>query len=105
MSEGEYFFVTQDEKIITPSENILKGISRKKIIELAKDHFEVQEKTVTLEDIIKAKEAFISSSTKLILPVSCIDDHMMTGSKPVTTKLYDLFQQHQTDHDAVTTRM
>ena len=95
------FIVTDEEKIITPAENILKGISRMKIIELAKEHFEVFEKTITLEDIRKAKEVFISSSTKLILPVNCIDDHLMTGSRPVTSKLYDLFQQLQRDHDAV----
>ena len=44
------FIVTKNEKILTPSENILKGISRKKILELAKDHFEVEEKTITLND-------------------------------------------------------
>ncbi|MGZ5190514.1 MAG: aminotransferase class IV [Flavisolibacter sp.] len=99
------FIVTQDEKIITPSENILKGISRKKIIELAKDHFEVLEKTVTLEDIRKAKEAFISSSTKLILPVSCIDDHFMTGTRPVTAKLYNLFELLQNNHTETIIKM
>ena len=99
------FLVTQDEKIVTPSENILKGISRKKILELAKDHFEIQEKTITLDDIRTAKEAFISSSTKLILPVSGIDDYLMSDPKPVTSKLYKLFQQLQTAHDAVVNKI
>lgn len=34
----------------------------------------VEERTLTLDDIRTAKEAFISSSTKRIIPVTAVDD-------------------------------
>ncbi len=68
------FIVTQDNKIVTPNEKILKGITRQKIIELAKKYFTVEERPVLLSEVSAAKEAFITSTTKKILPVNCVDD-------------------------------
>lgn len=71
---SNFFLVTDAGSIVTPSENILKGITRKKVIELAKERFVVEERPVHIEEIKSAKEAFITSTTKQILPVRCIDD-------------------------------
>jgi branched-chain amino acid aminotransferase len=40
---------------------------------LARQTFSVEERTVTVEDLKTAKEAFITSTTKQILPVKQID--------------------------------
>jgi len=85
---SNFFIVTTDNRIITPGENILKGISRKKLIEIAKNYFQVEEKNITLEDIANAKEAFISSTTKLVLPVVQIDRRRFSGTTTVTSKLF-----------------
>lgn len=95
------FIVTEDEKIITPSQHILKGISRKKILELAEKHFDVQEKTITIDDIRNAREVFISSTTKLILPVTRIDDQILKGPKTITTRLYELLNELQSNTRAL----
>jgi D-alanine transaminase/branched-chain amino acid aminotransferase len=67
------FIVTRDLRIVTPADNILKGITRKHVIDIAKKDFMVEEKNVTIEDVLYAKEAFITSTTRQIAPVLELD--------------------------------
>lgn len=85
------FFVTAENKIVTPSENVLAGITRKKILELANRDFEVEERRVLTEEISSAKEAFITSTTKRVLPVAQIDNYTFQERK-VSQHLLQLFQ-------------
>ena len=86
---SNFFIVTQKDEVLTPSKNILKGITRKKILGLS--DFNVKETNVTLEDIKSAKEAFITSTTKNVLPVLKIDGKTIGSGKPgkITTEIYD----------------
>jgi branched-subunit amino acid aminotransferase/4-amino-4-deoxychorismate lyase len=54
-------------------------------------------KDITLEDLHHAKEAFITSSTKRLIPVRQIDDHIFPSFDPkgVTANLYNLFLQKE----------
>lgn len=70
---SNFFIVTQDNTLVTPSVGMLKGVTRANILQVAKELMQVEERPVSLEDIYTAKEAFISSSTKRIIPVSGID--------------------------------
>lgn len=87
---ANFFIVTKEDKLVTPANNILKGITRMKVLALAADHFEVEEKQITIDDIQNAKEAFITSSTKRLLPVFQVDDYMIgeKGMNDVTSHLY-----------------
>jgi len=75
------FIVTNDDTIITPSENILKGITRKRVLEIAQGKFKLQERAISLTELKSAKEVFITSSTKEILPVFQIDEHFYKERK------------------------
>ncbi|MGZ5285378.1 MAG: aminotransferase class IV, partial [Kaistella sp.] len=44
---SNFFIVTKDDVIVTPSKNILPGITRKKILELAAMDFAVEERVIT----------------------------------------------------------
>lgn len=58
----------------TPAYNVLQGITRKKILDIAKAQgLEAEETMLTPDDVFNAKEAFITSTTKHILPVWQID--------------------------------
>jgi D-alanine transaminase/branched-chain amino acid aminotransferase len=78
---SNFFLIMDDDRILTPSENVLRGITRKKIIELAKRQFQVEERAIHMDELQKAKEAFITSTTKQILPVAQIDDVVFTERK------------------------
>jgi len=86
---SNFFIVTKKDEIITPSKNVLKGITRKKI--LGFPEFNVKESIIKPEDILNIKEAFISSTTKNILPVLMINGEKIGDGTPgmVTRKIYE----------------
>lgn len=69
---ANFFIVTRDNKLVTPEKDVLAGITRKKIIDLAKNKYEVELRELFLDDLLNAKEAFITSTTKNITPVTSI---------------------------------
>jgi len=91
---SNFFIVTNEKKLVTPSRNILKGITRKILLTLAiSNGMVVEERDLSMKEISNATEAFITSSTKRLIPVREIDD---VFSKPlndggITNQLYDLF--------------
>lgn len=88
------FMIDHDNVLVTPKENMLWGITRKKIIEIADSiGLKIEQRNVPLEELYKAKEVFISSSTKRIMPVERID-HSYTfsaASNNITRLLWDAF--------------
>lgn len=68
------FMVTKDNRVITPAHHLLKGVIRSKVLELAKKQYTVEERNITVLELFEAKEVFITSTTKLILPVSQINE-------------------------------
>lgn len=62
-------FHFKNNKLITTHQNILEGITRKVILELAEDHFEIEIRKVILEEILQADEVFTTSTTKWVTPI------------------------------------
>jgi len=74
---SNFFIVTKDDKVVTPAENILKGVIRGKVLALAQQIGTIEERPVSLDDIRNAREAFITSTTKHIISVLQIDDQLI----------------------------
>jgi branched-chain amino acid aminotransferase len=89
---SNFFLVTTGNRILTPAENILNGITRAKTIELAKETYTVEERPVHLDEIKTAREAFITSTTKQLLPVAQIDEKIF-GQRTVSTHLLQRFRK------------
>jgi branched-chain amino acid aminotransferase len=79
---SNFFIVTQNGAIQTPRENILKGVTRARIIKAAMGQFEINERNITPEEALQAGEAFICSTTKGILPVTLINGKPIGNGKP-----------------------
>ncbi len=92
---GENLFIVKDGKIITPRlGNILQGITRRSIMELAIDQgIEVDEKEITLDDIYDADEAFFTGTAAEITPIESLDKKKIgrTTPGPITQRLKDVF--------------
>ncbi|MBL4755492.1 MAG: aminotransferase class IV, partial [Flavobacteriales bacterium] len=90
------FFIFKDKVLITAGDDVLKGVTRKKILELAAGVFEVQERRLTLAELWEADEAFISGTTKRIIPVVKIDDQQIGDGQvgECTQKLIQVFDQY-----------
>ena len=92
---SNFFIVTPQNVVVTPAKRILKGITRKRVLELAGKHFAAEERDITVKDLQQAKEAFITSTTKLITPVTQINDLEIDSlhSNAVTHQLSQLLQE------------
>jgi branched-chain amino acid aminotransferase len=96
---SNFFIVTADNVLVTPAHNILKGVIRGKVLQLAQQEFRTEERDIHLDELQYAKEAFITSTTKHILPVTRIDNMVIVqqpASAPTSiaqqlnTALYNL---------------
>jgi branched-chain amino acid aminotransferase len=89
------FFIFKGDTLITPSTNILKGITRRVILGLANQHFKVEERLIYLDELREADEAFTTGTTKKVTPIVQIDEQKI-GKGEVgerTRFLQDLFKQ------------
>jgi branched-chain amino acid aminotransferase len=89
-------FVVRGERLLTPREGVLKGITRQVIMEIAADNFEVVEHPIHYHELSLIDEAFLTSTTKEILPVVQIDEHIIGTGKPgpQTQRLIALFNAY-----------
>jgi D-alanine transaminase len=90
------WIVDQDGRLITRSAEfgILRGITRSVVIDLAKrEGIEIVERPFTVEEAKRAREAFVTSATKLVMPVVKVDDSVIGNGKPgsVASNLRSLF--------------
>lgn len=79
---ANFFIVTKSGEILTSRKDILLGISRQKILELSGKEFKIRTSDIFLEDVYQAEEAFISSTTKNILPVVAVDEYTLGNGNP-----------------------
>ena len=76
------FFIFRGDTLVTPRQGILIGVTRNVVLNLARDRFPVEERPVLLDELSLVDEAFITSSSKEILPVVQIDDLVIGDDKP-----------------------
>lgn len=90
-------FIIKNERLITPKTGVLYGITRKRILQFAQNHFEIEERDLSVEEFYAADEVFTSGSTKKIVPISQVNDHVFAGGKTgkITQKLQTLFEEHE----------
>ncbi|MEY4934326.1 MAG: hypothetical protein RIS64_685 [Bacteroidota bacterium] len=88
-------FIIKNEKVITPKDGVLLGITRKHILKIARKAFETEVRSVTLKDLAEADEVFLTGSTKRVAPVIQIDNYHYPIGK-VTEQLYHLLLEKET---------
>ena len=86
-------FVVKGDLLITPREGVLKGITRQVLLEICDGALEVVEGPIHYHDLGALDEAFLTSTTKEVLPVVQIDEHVIGTGKPgpVTKRVRELF--------------
>ena len=60
---------------------VLRGITRRCVLELAKSHFKIEERNVELKELFSADEVFTTSTTKRVLPITQIDKTTLSDGK------------------------
>ncbi len=93
---GSNVFVVKDGVVATPREQfVLAGITRETVLELAESlRMPVEERDIDLFDSYTAEEAFVTSTSLCICPVSSINGVTLGDGKvpgPVTERLMGAF--------------
>lgn len=90
-------FIIRNGKLITSNltDNILEGITRKLVIELAQKelNLEVEQRTIDRTELYVADEAFFCGTGAQIVPIGFIDNYEISSGKPgaITRKLQDIY--------------
>ena len=95
---SNFFIITSDNRLVTPGKNVLNGITRKHVLAIATEMgIVVEERDISKQDYTIAKEAFITSSTKRLIPVAKIDDITLApfSENSITAKLYAAFLERE----------
>jgi D-alanine transaminase len=93
------WIVTRDGRLVTRdlSSTILSGITRLALLELARaKDISFEERAFSVSEAKTAAEAFLTSTTSLVLPVTRIDGQTVGDGKPgpVTRSLRDMYLRH-----------
>ena len=89
-------YIVKGDTIITRplSNRILAGCTRRALFRLSKEHgVKIEERLFTPEEAYAADEAFLTSASQFVMPITEIDGHRIGGGQPgpVVRKLRELF--------------
>lgn len=91
-------FLIKNSIIKTPRSNILNGITRQFVISLINDNFKnkIIQGNISLKELVRADEVFITSTTKGVVPVVSIDNNKIGNGKPgeITKRIINKFDQY-----------
>ena len=94
-ASGENLFVVRDGEIKTPpAANVLEGITRASVIEIARDKgMTVSEAPITRDELYVADEVFLTGTAAEVTPVREIDHRQVGPGRrgPITNALQDAF--------------
>ena len=85
-------------RLTTPERDILNGITRQKVLELAEGKYPIDIRDIQRSELVAADEVFITSSNRLIVPITQVDDDRIRDGSPGqgTRSLMQTFTDHTT---------
>lgn len=76
-------FVIKNGHIFTPSLNVLKGITKSVVTDIIQEtSMLLEERAITTHELFSADEVFITSTSKMVMPVIQIDNQVVSNGKP-----------------------
>jgi branched-chain amino acid aminotransferase len=83
-------FAVVGERLVTPPEDdgILLGITRRLVLEVARERgIPIELRSLTVDELYRADEVFVSSSIRELMPAVRVDDHVIGAGTPGTATL------------------
>ena len=98
-SGSNAFLVAADGRVQTRAlgPEILGGVTREVVLELARaDGIPVVEHPFTVVEAVAAREAFLTSTSSMVLPVTSIDGQTIANGRPgsITGRLMERYRDH-----------
>lgn len=94
------FYAITDGRLRTAQDIVLSGIARKILLTVAKGLIEVSYDPIRREDVALVDEAMLTSSSRGIVPIVQIDDHIIGYGMPgpITLELWQRYQAWVEEH-------
>lgn len=100
--EGAYsnVFMIKRGVITTPDKNILFGVTRGRVLQLARRHYQIKFRPLTRSQLTQADECFLTQTSVGIAPIIRVNRQTIASGKvgPVTQDLINRFTQYVTTH-------
>jgi branched-chain amino acid aminotransferase len=91
-SRSNIFFLKDDTLITAPDNVVLKGITRKHILEICDEHkIKVNFSCIKADEIQIYDSVFMTGTSPMVLPFNCIDDKVFNVKFPLVEKLRRLY--------------
>lgn len=93
-------FIVKNGTISTPDSGVLKGVTRKIVLELARSIHPIEERTISINELLDADEVFITGSFKDIMPIVSVDGRTIGSGSPgaITRDTMKRFTQYTKTH-------
>ncbi|MEY2529617.1 MAG: branched-chain amino acid aminotransferase [Verrucomicrobiota bacterium] len=90
-------FIVKDRAVLTPplESGLLPGITRELLFEVGPETgIDVREQVLRDDDLFAADEAFLTSTTRELLPIVAVDERPIAGGRPgpITLELLNAFR-------------
>jgi D-alanine transaminase len=97
-SSNNAYIIDENGTLITRhlGHEILAGITRKAVLQLAQEQsIKIEERAFSMQEANTAREAFITSATTFVMPVTSIDGQPVGDGKPgdITLRLREIYIQ------------
>lgn len=95
-------FIVLDGVLLTPpkGECLLPGITRDLVVELAEKHaVACEQRAISRDELLRAEEIWVTSSTREILPVTRLDGYPVGAGLPgpLWQKMYAIYQDYKNE--------
>jgi branched-chain amino acid aminotransferase len=89
-------FAFLKDRLTTPEKGILSGVTRKNILALANELYDLQLRPLDRSELLAASEVFVTSTNKGVVPVVKVDDTVIGNGRPGerTRKMMAAFKAH-----------
>src|SRR5690606_20300793 len=77
------FYAVREGRLVTAGDGVLEGITRQLTLELAAQHgMDIELRRLPLSELQTCSEAFLTSSTREVVPVTWVDGKPIGNGKP-----------------------
>lgn len=91
-SRSNFFAVFGNTLVTPPALQVLEGITRTMIINLAKqNHITIEERPIHINEIPNMDGAFITGTSPKVLPIATIDHHTFVSIPVITKKIMEYY--------------
>lgn len=91
-SRSNVFFIKEGILLTAPSDEVLPGITRQKVLELiSREGLRVETRSMALEELPHAEAAFLTGTSPKLLPIRKVNEFLFPSEHPLVKRLAEAY--------------